>query len=326
MEAQQLCSASAPAATMTGINLGFSMYSQPALTRRLLLGGFGSALLGSPLLAQGGQRLGLALYTLRNVLVERPSESLRAAAEIGYTEVEIMRSHLAGLMPHLKAAGLTPVSVHFETPLITGNWQAWKDAEMPPVDQNLTLERTIEECRTHGLRNLVFNYLPPKERGELDYYRSLADKLNVAAEKCGEAGMRLWYHNHNFEFQTKTGGRPIDVLLERLDKKLIDLEVDLFWVSMAGLDPADFVRENTGRVVAIHLKDHPRDAAVPKYDISSVPKDTYREVGTGGLNFPKILAVAREAKVKHYFVEQDHSADPVQSIRTSYAAVRKFGF
>jgi sugar phosphate isomerase/epimerase len=138
--------------------------------------------------------------------------------------------------------------------------------------------------------------------------------------------MRLWYHNHNFEFMPKKGGRPIDILLDRLDAKLISLEVDLFWVSMAGVDPADFVRKNAGRIVAVHLKDRGGNISVPRYDIASVPNDIYQEVGRGVLNFPEILKAAEGANVKHYFVEQDHSAHPLESIRLSYAALRKMGW
>lgn len=281
----------------------------------------------SPVLAATSNRpLGLALYTLRNVVGERPAEVLKLAASIGYSEVEIMRGQIAPLSPHLKSAGLTPVSMHFETPLITGNWQAWKDAQMPPIEETYTFDRALDEAQGAGIRNVVFNYLPPKERGELDYYRGLSEKLNAAAENCRSRGLRLWYHNHNFEFAQKTGGRPIDVLLERLDRKLISLELDLFWVSMAGIDPVGFVRDHAARIVAVHLKDRKRNAVVPRFDISSVPNDTYKEVGEGELNFAEILKATMSANVKHHFVEQDHTADPLQSIRTSYAAVRKLGY
>jgi sugar phosphate isomerase/epimerase len=251
---------------------------------------------------------------------------LELAAKTGYTEMEILRNQIAIIRPLLAGCGLKAVSLHFETPVITGNWQAWKDAQMPPVDERLTFERTIEEAASCGIRNLVFNYLPPKERGELDYYRGLSDKLNVAAQKCKAAGMKLWYHNHNFEFAQKTGGRPIDVLLSRLDFNLVSLEMDLFWVGMAGQNPAAFIDLNAGRIAAVHLKDRARGAAVPRFDIASVPTSTYEEVGRGEMNFGDILAATARARVAHHFVEQDHSPDPLGAVQRSYAALRKLGF
>jgi sugar phosphate isomerase/epimerase len=290
------------------------------LTRRGLLAG-----VPAPLLAQSKRPLGLALYSVRDQLLEHPLQVLKTAAAIGYREVEIMRRQIAPLMPHLRTVGLRAISVHFETPLITGNFAAWKDAGMPPINDRDTFERAVAEARSAGIQNMVFNYLPPKERGDPDYYRGLADKLNAAEKQCRAAGLRLWYHNHNFEFMPKAGGRPIDILLDRLDRS-IELEVDLFWVSMAGIDPAAFVRRNAGRVVGVHLKDRARNAVVPRYDIASVPKETYEEVGRGNLDFAAVFESTLSAGVRHYFVEQDYSPDPLQSIRRSYAAVRKLGF
>jgi sugar phosphate isomerase/epimerase len=279
-----------------------------------------------PLTAAPARPLGLALYTVREALTTRAREVLDLASRTGYTEVEILRNQIATLRPLLPQTGLKPVSLHFETPVITGNWRAWKDAGMPPVDERLTFEHTIEQAATCRVRNLVFNYLPPQERGELDYYRGLADKLNRAAEKCRRAGMKLWYHNHNFEFAQKQGGRPIDVLLTRLDFKLIALEVDLFWVGMAGQNPAGFVESNAGRIAAVHLKDRKNGAVVPRFDIASVPDNTYEEIGRGEMNFAEILHATQRAGVAHYFVEQDHSPDPIGAIQRSYAALRKIGF
>jgi sugar phosphate isomerase/epimerase len=278
-----------------------------------------------PVYGKGQQTLGVQLYTVRDVVLQRPREVLHSIAEIGYSEVEMLRSQIAPLAPYLKNVGLRPVSVHFETPLITGNWQVWKDDDMPTVNENYTFDQALAESKQHGFEYMVFNYLPPKERGELDFYRGLADKLNVAGEKCRKAGLRLCYHNHDFEFEPKPGGRPIETLLQRLDKNLIRLEVDAFWVSMAGENAAAFIRQNARRVEMVHLKDR-KPGAPRAYDVASVSNDTFREVGNGDLNFREILSAASEAGVKHYFVEQDYSADPIRSLRQSYQNVRKLGF
>jgi sugar phosphate isomerase/epimerase len=181
------------------------------------------------------------------------------------------------------------------------------------------------EAKENGFEYMVFNYLAPKERGGLDFYRALAEKLNAAGEKCRETGLRLCYHNHDFEFEPKPGGRPIETLLQRLDKSLVRLEVDAFWVSMAGESAATFIRQNASRVEMVHLKDR-KPRAPRTFDVASVPNDTFREVGNGDLNFRDILNSASEARVKHYFVEQDYSPDPLRSLRQSYENLRQLGF
>jgi sugar phosphate isomerase/epimerase len=296
-----------------------SMFSRRGILR--------AAALGSCISAYGKreQPLGVQLYTVREIVVQRPREILSSIAEIGYREVEMLRSQITAVAPYLKRVGLRPVSVHFETPLITGNWRAWKEDDMPTVSESYRFEEAIAETKQHGFEYMVFNYLPPKERGGLDFYRSLADKLNLAGEKCRRAGLRLCYHNHDFEFEPKRGGRPFETLLQRLDKSLVGLEVDAFWVSMAGENAAALIRQNASQVEMVHLKDR-KPGAPRAYDVASVPNDTFREVGNGDLNFSEILSAASEAGVKHYFVEQDYSPDPLRSLRQSYQNLGKLGF
>lgn len=268
---------------------------------------------------------GVQLYTVRDLIVKQPREILQSIADIGYREVEVLRNQVKLIAPILPQVKLRPISLHFETPLLTGNWKAWKDADMPPIERGVTFEDCIPLARDHGFQYLVFNYLSPEERLGLDFYRSLAEKLNGAAEKCAAAGLRFCYHNHDFEFQPKPGGRPIDVLLERLDKNLVGLEVDTFWVSMAGVNAAEFLRQHADRVELVHLKDRAKNTPV-HYDIATVPNSTYKELGTGDLPLREILEAVSQTRAKHVFVEQDFSANPIASLRQSYAFLKKVGF
>lgn len=293
-------------------------------SRRSILAGFAAAAV-LPAFGKQPFAAGVQLYTVRDLIVKRPLETLQAIAAIGYQEVEMLRNQVKLLAPLVQQVGLKPVSLHFETPLLTGNFTAWQHADMPPIDPGVTFEDCIPLARDHGFSYLVFNYLSPEERLGLGFYRSLADKLNAAALKAKSAGLRFCYHNHDFEFQPKPGGRPYDVLLSRLDKDLVRLEVDTFWVSMAGVNAAAFLREHADRVELVHLKDRAKGTPI-HYDIATVPNDTFRELGNGDLPLREILAAVAETRAKHVFVEQDFSADPLVSLRTSYAFLKNMGF
>lgn len=275
--------------------------------------------------AKGSISPGVQLYTVRNEVLKEPLATLEAIAEIGYREVEMLRSQVDTLAPLLKRVNLLPISLHFETPLLTGNWTAWQHADMPPIEPRVTFEDCVLLARDHGFRYIVFNYLSPEERLGLDFYRSLAEKLNAAARKADAAGLRFCYHNHDFEFQPKPGGRPIDVLLKHLDQKLIGLEVDVFWVSMAGVNAAEFLRDHANWIELVHLKDRAKGTPV-HYDIATVSNETYRELGSGDLPLRDILEAASHTNAKHIFVEQDFSKDPIASLRQSYAFLRKSGY
>jgi len=94
---------------------------------------------------------------------------------------------------------------------------------------------------------------------------------------------------------------------------------------MAGVNAAAFLKENAGRVELLHLKDRAPGTPV-HYDIATVPNDTFRALGKGDLPIQEILRAASQIGVKHYFVEQDFSTDPIRSLRQSYAYLRKIGF
>jgi sugar phosphate isomerase/epimerase len=105
----------------------------------------------------------------------------------------------------------------------------------------------------------------------------------------------------------------------------VAFELDAFWVSVAGLDPAEFIQKLSGRVPLIHLKD--KAAGTPVMYKESVPPATFKEVGSGVMDFPKLLRAAAAAGVEHYFVEQDQTpGDPVDSLRKSFGYLSKLNY
>ena len=259
--------------------------------------------------------LGAQLYTVRNVIGKAEDETLRRIAAAGYTELEITGlDNLDAMAPMLQKYKLKPVSRHLDVAVITGKW--------PNGKVKTTLTESIDLAKKHSVEYLVFPYVPPADRGSADNYRKLADQMNRAAEQVHVAGLTFCYHNHAFEFGGTQGQRPIDIFTDRWDKKLVNLEMDVFWVSVAGQDPVEMLQKYKGRVPLIHLKDKASEIPV-QYD-EKVPASTFKEVGSGTLDFPAILRAAELAGVKHYFVEQDQTpADPVDSLAKSYRFLRK---
>ena len=260
--------------------------------------------------------LGVQLYTVRAKFPKAADATLKRIQDIGYTEVEAIRADLAMLAPILKKYDLAAPSVHLETGLLAGNRSEWN---LPP---DLTWESAVDEARSHGVEFLVIPYVRPSERRMADEWRAFCDRLNRAGETARQAGAALCYHNHAFEFAGQPGGRLIDILLDRTDPGLVGLELDVFWLSAAGLDPVEFLNRHAARVRLLHLKDKPKNMPVT-FDESKAKPSDFKEVGNGALDFPAILRAAEKAGVAHYFVEQDHTpGDPVESLRVSYQHLR----
>jgi sugar phosphate isomerase/epimerase len=121
-----------------------------------------------------------------------------------------------------------------------------------------------------------------------------------------EFGLQFGYHNHNFEFATVEGKVPyFDVMLAELDKDLVIMEMDMFWVTQAGHNPVDIFNKYPGRFPIYHLKDGYQQLP-PYFD---VVKDNVAPVGEGVVNFKEIIAAKDVAGMKYMIVEQDDSRD-----------------
>jgi sugar phosphate isomerase/epimerase len=271
-----------------------------------------AALPAARLAARQLQAIGLQLYTVRSVLPRKPAETLHAIEAIGYREIEATYDGFDRLWPAVQATHMKPVSMHLDNTLMNRG----KEDE---------LARAIGQVKKWGFAYAVFPYLPPEERGGLDKFRELTDKLNRAGEKCRAQGLRFCYHNHAFEFEPMSGTTGFQVMMDRLDKNLCGFELDCFWVSVAGHDPVALLRQLSGRVPLLHLKD--KASGTPVMFKESVDRGAFKEVGHGVLDWPPILRAAAAAGVEHYFVEQDQTpGDPVESLRQSFGYLSKLQY
>lgn len=294
------------------------------MTRRGMISAVAAA---APLaFAAKGKPLGVQLYTIRGLVPAKARESLQALAQIGFKEVETLRSINATVLPLCKEFGLKPVAAHFETAIISGQYDSWKNSFPNGKPNGYSWAKAIEEAQTAGIKYMVLPYVQVADRGGPDVYMKLAKQINEAGDQCAKAGLQLCYHHHAFEFGEVQGKRPWDILLSETDARTMALELDVFWVAVAGQDPAALIRQLKGRVKLMHLKD--KAPGVPKQFSEVVTPGAFREVGLGTLDFPAILKAAGDMKVEHYFVEQDQVAgDAIESVRTSYRNLTtKLGF
>jgi sugar phosphate isomerase/epimerase len=273
------------------------------MNRRMFLQASALASLSPLVRAAQLNSIGVQLYTVRSVLPESPEETLKAIHSIGYQEIEATLGGFDKIWPAVQASGLKPVSMHLDNKLV-----------MRGGDE---LSRAIDSLKGYGFQYAVHPYVALDDRGGPEVMKVLAGKLNALGEKCRAAGLQCAYHNHAFEFASADGHTLFDVLADNTDKKLVGFELDCFWLSVAGNDPASFVTRLKGRVPLLHLKDK-AEGTEQRFN-EGVPRTAFKEVGSGTIDWPVILKAASSAGVKHYFVEQDQTpGDPVESLRMSY--------
>ncbi len=286
----------------------------PDISRRGLLGaGAIAASLASAKKKPGYDKpVGAQLYTVRNVLPKDPDATLKAISEIGYKEVEAGRADVDKLSPLFDKYGLKCRSVHLETPLITG------EGTQP---EGVTLESALDDLKSHGIEFVGCPYSGPQKYA--DAYKRISEAMNRTGEAVQKLGMQFFYHNHAYEFGGEPGKRAWDYYLQYWDPKLVALEIDVYWMSVAGQDPAEQILKFGRRAVQLHLKD--KAFGTPVHYDQNMPGYSFKEVGTGVVDFPAVLRAAERAGVQHVYVEQDQTpGDPIASLRISYKNLRSF--
>jgi sugar phosphate isomerase/epimerase len=148
-----------------------------------------------------------------------------------------------------------------------------------------------------------------------DHWHRSAAQLNERGAALGLLGIALGYHNHNIEFAPVGKTNGWNILIEETEPALVHFEVDVGWIATAGLDPAKFLRRHRGRVTQLHVKDVAAGNR-PNYALAMKPA----EVGSGTLDWTKILPAAQAAGVEHFYVEQEppFAIPRIEAARRSY--------
>jgi len=258
-------------------------------------------------------KVGLQLYTVRDLMKDDFDGTIAKVAKIGYKEVEF-----AGYFGHtgeqVRAVcaknGLSPVSTHVQYDEL--------DDKFPSV---------IESSKVIGLKYIVCPWIPEELRKSPDIWKQAAEKFNRCGEATKKAGMQFAYHNHWFEFLPVDGKLPYDLLLKECDANLVKMEMDLCWITAAGGDPLKYFNEYPGRFPLVHVKDLKKKPAVSQGGGQNFG-DTVdlTSVGNGIIDWKKIFAQSEKAGIKHYIVEHDKPENAFESITKSYDYLEKLRF
>lgn len=247
--------------------------------------------------------LACQLYTVRDLTQRDFPGTIRELAAIGYRAVELagygnLRT-AADVRKVLNDHGMAAVAAH------TG---------LDALERGFN--KLLDDAAALGTGTIVLSFLPESRRKDADGWRASAALLNELGWACQTQGIELAYHHHHFEFVRLDGEYALDLLWRLTDPAYLKAELDTFWIRYGGEDPAGYIRKLGPRAPLLHLKDLLRG-----------PPVKFGEVGTGILDFPGILAAAREAGVRWGIVEQDNTYDrpPLESLRISYDNLKRLG-
>ncbi|HEU5388638.1 MAG TPA: TIM barrel protein [Streptosporangiaceae bacterium] len=187
--------------------------------------------------------LGIQLYSVRDDI--RPAEletTLKRLAGMGFTHAEPYRilDRTEQLAEALAVAGLQVTAAHAN--VTTSDRDAYFDA-----------------AARLGLDTLIVPWTEPDALSSRDGVAAVAAAINDAARRAADRGLRVGYHNHDFEFsQHVDGTAAYEILADGLDGEVV-LEVDTFWASMGGADVFELILRLGSRVRFLHVTNEPPD-------------------------------------------------------------------
>jgi sugar phosphate isomerase/epimerase len=254
-----------------------------------------------------GLPIALQLYSVRQMLALDFAGTLKLIAGIGYSEVES-----AGYFNHtakevgsaLQAAGLQMPSAHF-----------------PHDELSRDFDQILEFNKAIGVRYIICSFPGLKDPGRIktpsfdklvqsftmEDWRWNAEEFNKMGEKVRAAGMAFGYHNHTMEFGSQGGIVPFEELLRLTDRSLVTIELDCGWVVVGGGNPVYYLERYADRISMLHVKDF-KKTDKPVSVVSPPPAE---ELGRGTIDYRRIFAAAKKARIKHCFVEQEDYDIPV---------------
>lgn len=252
-------------------------------------------------------RIGLELYSLRDYFKTDVQGTLAYVKSLGITEVEVAGTYgmkTEDFKTELDKAGLKPYSTLLD-------FNLFRDS----------LDKVVATCKALGIKYAGTAWIPHVGN---KFEREDADKaikvFNKAGETLAKAGIHFYYHCHGFEFKPSEEGTLFDYMVQKTNAENVSYECDVYWAFHGGQDPALLLKKHKGRFVALHIKDMKIGQETGELT-GGTPLTSDVAVGTGQLDFKKILRAAMQTGVKFYYIE-DENVDVKQHLPISLRHLR----
>lgn len=262
-------------------------------------------------------KVGLQTYTLREALGQDFEGTLAMIKEVGYDYVELNDRNFSDRTPaELKAAldavGLPSPASHVGIDMVRND-----------------LSGVISAAKTLELDYVIVPYIGDHERS-LEDWKAHARTMDSAGAILRDEGVKMAYHNHQFEFDDLGGTTAMEVLMADTNPDNVCFEMDIFWTVLADVDPTALIKKYPGRFKACHIKDMKGDARAAEASGASyddLTRDYMVDVGTGDIDFTPVFALNDVSGMELFIAEHDQPKQPYRNaIETSLTNIRAMRF
>ena len=251
------------------------------------------------------RKFGLQLYSVRNDMVKNTKLTLKNLASYGYKHLEGYEGS-KGLFwgmsnidfkNYLSDLGMKMIASHCDQ---TGDLEGFR--------------KKCDQAAEIGVEYLICPSLSPRK--ELDTFKRHAERFNKNGEIAKRSGIKFAYHNHGYTFEKIEGVYPHDILMNNTDSDLVDFELDIYWIIVAGEDPIEWFNKYPNRFTHCHVKDAMKTNKRSGFESCTL--------GKGMIDFKTILSHGKKRGLKHYIVEQEAYQDstPMEAARDNVTYMR----
>ncbi len=235
----------------------------------------------------------LQLYSIREMAEKDFFTTLEEVSKAGYEGVEFA-GYYNTPAKELKAAlddnGLKAAGSHVGINLLEND-----------------LEKAIEYSLEINNPYIICPALPGNMIESVDACKRTGQLFNKIGERCKDSGIKFGYHNHGFEFNKHNDDYIFDLLAKYTEPDLMFFELDTYWVEYMDISAEEILKKYGKRCTLLHIK-----------DMNNRTEKKNTEVGTGVIDFNRIIKMGKEIGVDWYIVEQEEFVIPeIQSIKVS---------
>lgn len=290
----------------------------------------GAALLSNKLFAASDpkiERVGLQLYSVRDAMSKDPHGSLKKLADMGYVNVEhanyVNRKFYGYTAKEFKKV-LNDLDLQMHSGHTVMTAQDWDDSKNDFTDK---WKYTVDDAAEVGQNYVISPWLDENLRTEMDKLKKMMDQFNKCGELCKKSGMKFGYHNHNFEFNTKTpdgSGLLYDYILNNTDPSLVAQQMDIGNMYGAGGRALELLTKYPGRFELMHVKDEIKSSTgqgMDGYDSTIL--------GQGVIPVKQVIKDFRKKGGTTWFVIEQESyqgKDPFDCVKIDLQMMKKWGF
>jgi sugar phosphate isomerase/epimerase len=232
----------------------------------------------------GNKKLAIQLWSLREILKDDLRGVLAEVSRIGFTGIEPYG--FDGKFYGIEAEEFRKMCTDL-------------NLEIYSTHTGITPENAAyyaEKAVVAGMQFMVLPSFVGRPHVTIADYQNFAEEMNQIGATCREFGLRLGYHNHEFEFRMAEGELLYEILLKETDPELVSFQPDTYFFAKAGLNPVDFFNRYPGRFLTWHVKDLNNDGD------SCI-------IGNGAIDFQNIFLSADKAGLELVIYEQEQCSE-----------------